>query len=456
MTGGYAYAVTCPTRDRCVAVGGGSQGRVWTSSDGGRRWTIAAVPAGVAQLDDVSCATATTCIAVGPGSRSAPGDILRTLDGGRSWRGVAYGPRRILLSVACATARDCWSVSGGIEVSHDAGATWSNQAFAPCFPNSGTPRTGCFGLSLLTHVLFASPSAGWIVGVDQCGGAGRTQCPGGVLHTSEGGAHWQFLLPRRTDRGEVMPQGNAIACPTADRCLMLASTYSTARVLVTTDGGATWTTVPLPRELAQGVDIRCIDARSCVVTGWSLGGAPRGAVAVTTTGGRSWKELTVPADIQYVQHGVCSTTSCTFVANTATEGELISTRVLGSAPVSTLLGIPTPGAALTAKNIALAAVITLLLMLIVAFPSTLFNATLEANLDRLRNRLPRWLRPKARDHRLRPTIWHTRRGFAIYLVAAAILYSRLAPPAGVGTPRRASRSSASEWRPGSRRSSPSG
>ena len=56
---------------------------------------------------------------------------------------------------------------------------------------------------------------------------------------------------------------------------------------------------------------------------------------------------------------------------------------------SSLLGIPSPTEALTAKNVALTGVLSVVLFALVVFPSTLFDSTLQANLVHYRARIAR-------------------------------------------------------------------
>ena len=100
---------------------------------------------------------------------------------------------------------------------------------------------------------------------------------------------------------------------------------------------------------------------------------------------------------------------------------------------STFLGLPTPGQALTLRNVVDAALLSILLMIIVLFPSTLFNHTLEANIDVIRGWLPSWLRAPTEDElrhraaRAKPSLWHSWRGFVVYMFIAGALYSLMQP-----------------------------
>ena len=100
---------------------------------------------------------------------------------------------------------------------------------------------------------------------------------------------------------------------------------------------------------------------------------------------------------------------------------------------STLLGIPSPSQAITIKNVMLSGLLALVLFALVAFPTTLFNSTLEANLDHYRRivgRLHRRNRPAPERH---TRIWNSRPGVAIYVGFSGVLYSALQPGWGFNT-----------------------
>ena len=74
------HGVACPSPSTCVAVGDG--GTLLRSTDGGRTWRRQ--PSGTAYaLNRVACLSPSTCVAVGGG-----GTLLRSTDGGRTWRSV--------------------------------------------------------------------------------------------------------------------------------------------------------------------------------------------------------------------------------------------------------------------------------------------------------------------------------------------------------------------------------
>lgn len=97
---------------------------------------------------------------------------------------------------------------------------------------------------------------------------------------------------------------------------------------------------------------------------------------------------------------------------------------------SSLLGIPSPSEALTVKNVALTGVLSVLLLLMVVLPTTLFNSALEANLDHYRllvARIRARLRARVPGADGRVSFWRRPRGMAIYIVSAGLLFSLMQP-----------------------------
>ena len=125
--------------------------------------------------------------------------------------------------------------------------------------------------------------------------------------------------------------------------------------------------------------------------------------------------------------GVSPTNASATPTTVAGPTSTVSQSHQSKAPVSGFLTLPDPSTALTLKNIGLAAGMSILLMLLVIFPSTMFNHTLEANLDVVRGWLPRFLRTRVEKDGEARSYWHSWRGFVTYMVFADLLYSLMQP-----------------------------
>jgi photosystem II stability/assembly factor-like uncharacterized protein len=76
-------------------------------------------------LDSVACLSPSTCVAVGVGGR-----IVRSTDGGRTWRRQPSGASNPLLGVACLSPSTCVAVGGccgTILRTTNGGRTWRRQ-----------------------------------------------------------------------------------------------------------------------------------------------------------------------------------------------------------------------------------------------------------------------------------------------------------------------------------------
>ena len=103
---------------------------------------------------------------------------------------------------------------------------------------------------------------------------------------------------------------------------------------------------------------------------------------------------------------------------------------------SVLLGIPTPGEALTAKNAALAGLLLLVLTVLVAVPTTMVNSALEESIDRWRSWRSRRKERRARPRPDGPTSrapWQRTPGVLVFAGLSALLYSGLQPDWGLNS-----------------------
>ena len=126
---------------------------------------------------------------------------------------------------------------------------------------------------------------------------GSSQYGAVVEVTTDGGAVWQAV---------PLPVGtwltSNLTCPTAEGCLVAGYTGvpvgaaspsgGTSAVFATADGGADWSTVPLPAPAVDVVSLACSSATACVGAsyGTPTSTSPQGStVSVRTTdGGASW------------------------------------------------------------------------------------------------------------------------------------------------------------------------
>lgn len=312
---------TCPGATTCLAVahslssdltGPRSPPMVLRTTDGGTTWTEASVsipadpgpdPALVSggqssSLDQLICFSARTCIGFGttPYGLAEGGStghthvtqtvVLRTADGGVHWSlddlpwvptpsGAPAWSNAAAATFSCPDATTCiglagvWSAPSGSTGNQasallewrteDGGATWTHSWVAQF---SGTGGAGAHVTCAdASHCLaFTGPATP------------TTRGPGyEMLSTSDGGASWVTSEPLAGTGVTV----TSVSCQTADDCWIAGGHAQKGEtpggvIMVTTDGGSTWTTEPVPPTLSVQ-DVTC-QSSACYAVAIKSGG----------------------------------------------------------------------------------------------------------------------------------------------------------------------------------------
>jgi photosystem II stability/assembly factor-like uncharacterized protein len=196
------------------------------------------------------------------------GTIVKTTDGGESWKFIEIPWLNYLLDVDFVNNQVCYAVgqNGQIIQSTDGGENWEKQSII--YTNN------------LHRVRFCDETNGWIIGEK-----------GLILHTSDGGSNWQQQI---SGTGEEL-RGIALI---ADSSLCVVGTKST--LLLSTNRGYHWEQVNLNMEEPIGKfdlnDVFFLDDK----TGW-IGlvndlvfvDSKSGKIIKTTDGGKSWNEVKI-------------------------------------------------------------------------------------------------------------------------------------------------------------------
>lgn len=206
--------------------------------------------------------------------------IVRTTDGGRTWKRQAspIPPDKHLFSVRAVDARTAWAVGdwGAITVTHDAGETWEDRSlaslgvtpsddvvlYAASFPDRDHGFiAGEFGTLLATAdggrtwqkqdvgtektlfgVCFPTAERGWAVGID-----------GLILRTRDGGRRWE--VQRGAAEQEALEELGFLETIKNPGLydIAIAGDYGvvvgdTGILLITSDGGETWSRQALPEK----------------------------------------------------------------------------------------------------------------------------------------------------------------------------------------------------------------
>ena len=350
-------SLTCPSDQTCYAADSQSSGdaglsAIEVTNDGGRTWTASKLPVALFGLSvpltgqtRIACASASTCAILGVSgsttcanahscSFSNPSATFEeTTDGGTTWATHAGPPGLTSLvdvsAMACPSAASCLAVASGYRpaatyVTTDGGTTWTTEQM----PENFVP-----------HDLQCSTASSCVVtGVIQSPVVSQASSQGTVLYTTDGGSAWKTAS---------LPSGlgspGTVSCPTATDCL---ATFSAAdgrgsEVLTSTDGGATWSSVPasgLPE--AAVLSTACPAAGQCWAAGvtdaqvspqrWAIGTGATALLASTSNGGQTWQSSSAPAGVSLVASLSCpSAAQCYALAfEKPASGEFISVALL--------------------------------------------------------------------------------------------------------------------------------
>lgn len=305
-------ALACPSTRHCVAVSGAAvapvSAHVATSDDGGKRWSLGRLPAGVLGITALSCPTLRHCLAIAevPAPRALSSQVADVAafassdDGGYRWRlDVLKAPPDTLDALSCPSASICFAVgatagASGL-VQHDVvvkttdgGAEWSVERI-PAFPPE--PPLGASGSSFagggLTSISCFS--------VRHCVSGG----PAGVLETNDGTDWRVFATTPGPGHGGTLADGilvnqlQLLVCPTPSRCIgALTNNNGLALLHVSTDGGRVWQRATSPATFVPS-DITCPAISECLAAGSDVHG---GAVLESFDGGRRWSAAPLPTN----------------------------------------------------------------------------------------------------------------------------------------------------------------
>lgn len=255
-------------------------GRIYKTTDGGQSWTL--------QTDNSQytfrSVTFTDSLTGFAGLVSSEPDVLfETRDGGSTWNNISNRLDVAAVKGLCGIQAVSENVIVGV------GAYWGS----PSFVRSNDNGTTWSSIDMSAHagtlvdVHFFDESNGIVIG----GSDQLTNSEAIVLQTSDGGVTWQNVYTSTRASSIGGEWGWKISFPSSDTGYVSVEYLSNpdshdAKILKTTDGGATWTDLAINGSKdnfgLQGIGF--VDNN----IGWAGG---RGTTSMTSDGGLSWIQL---------------------------------------------------------------------------------------------------------------------------------------------------------------------
>jgi hypothetical protein len=322
-------STTCVNAEDCWAVGEAvgrgateSSAAVFATTNGGRRWMSQPIPAGIGTLNDISCSDRQHCVAVGqsdqtPNSGSA---VLVTTNGGATW--IAAPPLAgvsDMTTVSCRADRHCLAIG----TNNTTGAVYASSPGTSTWTSVGTLPPGVEGASAVSCT---DDRHCWVTGFTA---TDPLHLSGAVVATSNGGSTWTSLpVPAGTGflNGITCTQGSgdraAASCVAVGTSAVAQGQTRTGhgQILTSSNAGLSWTPEPVPTAVATLFDVSCPSVGICAAVGSTPAASAQAGVTVLTGTGRApWQHptvLTMPLSMSGVW--CVSTSNCAVVGGAYT------------------------------------------------------------------------------------------------------------------------------------------
>ncbi|GHB85816.1 YCF48-related protein [Persicitalea jodogahamensis] len=209
-----------------------------------------------ADLLDIAFPSALVGFAVGK-----LGTILKTTDGGTSWKTLPSGTTGLLRRIQMLNPSTGWVVvTNSLIKTTDGGSTWSSQKI------SGIPN------AYIYSVAFANDNQGWV-----SGNFGNSP----IAHTTDGGSTWVL----QHSVGSTVQDIYAISGTTA------VAVGNQNLILKTTDGGTTWRKIESGLSNPSNIVLRDVHFTDAA-HGWIVG--DQNTILSTADGGETWQAQVSP------------------------------------------------------------------------------------------------------------------------------------------------------------------
>jgi len=210
------------------------------------------------------------------------------------WQAQPSAPATVAPTVACPSPGRCYAATiaragAPVEGSTDGGGSWSATAIPP-------------GVWLTSGLSCPSSSS--------CAVAGETDLPAGasspnggvaeVLVTEDGGSTWSaWRLPPAVGRVTDLACTDLVHCVAVGLGLSADGGSAPAVSAVTADGGLDWATTQLPAGFVprQSTGLGCPSPDGCVLGGFDATGSATPAALYSTDGGATWAAAALPSGL---------------------------------------------------------------------------------------------------------------------------------------------------------------
>ncbi len=114
--------VACPTAEGCILVS--RDGKIFSTQDEGITWHNQLASNGIT-YKNITCQSESICYVAGMVYAGEFGVVVKTIDGGQTWKEIGESPIHGLRTVNCPSLDDCLGVGRfGMQVTQDGGKTW--------------------------------------------------------------------------------------------------------------------------------------------------------------------------------------------------------------------------------------------------------------------------------------------------------------------------------------------
>lgn len=300
-------AIDCPDTQTCVFTGVHGdqyQPTAMRTTDDGAHFTLSRLPSR-GTWDGLSCGSATSCQTVNLGGQTNNVIVVAQTTDGTTWTAVDHPdvPPAFGDAVFCVSASRCLVLGNGTSlITTDAGATWQIVGLPYGFGDEPPSIKEGIPGNVLTVLDCPSNAQCLAIGTDVF------ERPRAAV-SANGGRTWSEY-PFPASAGVITDA----QCTSSTNCVAIggsggAADSETLQAFRSSDGGRSWQpgTISGPGELG---DLDCRGAMFCVAIGGNADKPTHPVVRVTRDGGATWSSAPLPKNSGPLSSVACTADSC--------------------------------------------------------------------------------------------------------------------------------------------------